>query len=447
MKKRVFLLLAVALLSVCFFAITVGASDIYTDFTRSGANGENPIFSIRGYAVNEAGGSICVEYDVDVEALESYEQATGEKLEFGVVVSRAGNLIDGKPLDADGNVVGIDTTKVHKADLSGSKNSLITLILHGLTEEQYNEGIVMALYVKGLDGIQYVTDDVASEAPTSVSYNSVLEEVENPSTGGGNTPEVEEPVNPPIEPPVAPEEPEVPVPTITEVKVGNIVYAIDGVTEPAYDRIKQQNASNADYKSGSSESTSMYMIMARLIAGGGSSLGMPAAADFMSHYLGNTGKNYTINVAGMMADDSGALSCRNTAINNALRAAEQLAVEGLSLTIGQLTEGHPMQWQLATQNWQYSLGSYFDDVDVTNLTVTEVNGVKTYTADITYIVTDFYNWDTNDYNKFKDIISPHQLHELHKAGKAREFMSYGEITYKSVTWTEGQDASAIAGLK
>ena len=105
-----------------------------------------------------------------------------------------------------------------------------------------------------------------------------------------------------------------------------------------------------------------------------------------------------------------------------------------------------MQWQLATNNWQYSLGSYFDDVDVINLTVTEVDGVKVYSADIKYIVTDFYNWDTNDYNKFKDLISPHQLHELHKAGKAREFMSYGEITYSNITWTEGQLVTEIAGL-
>ena len=105
-----------------------------------------------------------------------------------------------------------------------------------------------------------------------------------------------------------------------------------------------------------------------------------------------------------------------------------------------------MQWQLATQNWQYAIGSYFDDVDVINLTVAEVNGVKTYTADIKYIVTDFYNWDTNDYNDFKGLVSPHELHELHKAGLAREFMSYGEYTYANITWTEGQTVSEIAGL-
>jgi hypothetical protein len=173
---------------------------------------------------------------------------------------------------------------------------------------------------------------------------------------------------------------------------------------------------------------------------------MPAASALMSHYLKNTGETYNIDVAGFLADDTGALASRNKAINNALRASEALAQSGKTLTINQLAEGHPMQGSLATQNWQYAIGSYFDDVDVINLTVTEIDGVKTYSADIKYIVTDFYNWDTNDYNEFKGIVSPHDLHELHKAGIAKEFMSYGEITYSSITWTEGQTVDQIVGL-
>ena len=186
--------------------------------------------------------------------------------------------------------------------------------------------------------------------------------------------------------------------------------------------------------------------MAQLIAAGGSLIDMPMASSLMSHYLKNTGANYNLDVTKFMNEDSGALACRNTAINNALRAAEALARKGKTITIGQLTEGHPWQSQLATDNYRYALGSYFDDVDVINLTVTEVNGVKTYTADIKYIVIDYYNWDTNDYNEFAGVISPHNLHELHKAGKAREFLTYGEITYKSITWTEGQTVAEIAGL-
>lgn len=33
-----------------------------------------------------------------------------------------------------------------------------------------------------------------------------------------------------------------------------------------------------------------------------------------------------------------------------------------------------------------------------------------------------------------------------KAGIAKEFMSCGEITYSSITWTEGQTVDQIVGL-
>ena len=94
------------------------------------------------------------------------------------------------------------------------------------------------------------------------------------------------------------------------------------------------------------------------------------------------------------------------------------------------------------KNLKRRVSSYFLKEQQTNKTKLLVKQI----ADIKYIVTDFYNWDTNDYNEFKGIVSPHDLHELHKAGKAKEFMSYGEITYSSITWTEGQAVDQIVGL-
>ena len=408
MKKRVILFLTVFAMALSVFVIAAGAADIYDDYTKPGANGEKAIFTFLGYAVDEEAGSICVDYRVNLDALEEFEKASGTKLNYGVVAAYHGFVENGKPLDATtGLPTGADKDKILTRNIT-QRTAIVSIKLTGLTTEDYKTQIFLGLYILDGKGVKYITDDSCKEAPDSVDFA----EARGP----------------------------------LEVTIGNITYSTDGVTEPAADRIKQKAKSDADYKTGSSESVSLYSFMAGLIVTGGNSLGMPDAAKFMKHFRDNTGKDYQIDVASMLSGDSGALSCRNTAINNALRAAEALAREGETFTINQLTEGHPMQWQLATNNWQYSLGSYFDDVDVINLTVTEVDGVKVYSADIKYIVTDFYNWDTNDYNKFKDIISPHQLHELHKAGKAREFMSYGEITYSNITWTEGQTVSQIAGL-
>ncbi len=423
MKKKVVLFLTILAMTACLFALSVSADSIYSDFTKPGVNGENPIFTCVGYSTYEAGGSVCIGYNVDLDALEAYEEIMGTTLKYGIVVASKDNVDGGKPLDSNGLATGANKDKIMVIDL-GERTDRISVSIVGLSEESFEKHLIMSLYVHSeQDGVKYVGDETSAEGPQSITFSDALQ-------GKPATPAV---------------------PPVIEVTIGNITYSINGTTAPAADRIKQKNASDADYKSGSSLNT-LRLLYASLAAngiaglGGSSSINMPAAADFMKHYVGNTGKDYNLDVAAFLSQDSGALSSRNKAINNALRAAEQLAQRGKSVTVNQLTEGHPMQNSLATQNWQYSLGSYFDDVDIINLTVTEVNGVKTYTADIKYIVTDFYNWDTNDYNEFKGIISPHDLHELHKAGKAREFLTYGEITYSGITWTEGQDVSVIAGL-
>ena len=423
MKKKLLLFIAVLAIAACLFALAANASGVYADFTQAGANGEKPIFNCLGYAVDPIGGSLCAEYTVNLEALKAYEEKIGGKLNYGLVITNPSNVENGKPLDANGKPTGANKDKIHVISLNNdNRTSIVTVIVTGIDASAYKSEIVVNLFVQENSKVQYIADENKStETSTSTSYDKVRGPL--------------------------------------EVTVNDITYSIEGETEPAWDRIRQQNASNADYNTGSHYTedellgkkgwfgirTGGIISKANLIITGGSVIGLSNAADFMRHYLDNTGTNYNLDVNKFISSDSGAKKSRDEAINNALRASEQLARFGEALTINQLTENHPMQNTL-TDDWKYSLGSYFTDVDVINLTVTEVNGVKTYSADIKYIVTDFYNWDTNDYYEFKQIVSPHDLHELHKGGAAREFLTYGEITYKNITWTEGQTVADIAGL-
>ena len=420
MKKRIVLFLTVLALSLCALTLVASADSIYDDFTKAGKGGEEPIFKYLGYSTAEGGDSIGIGYVVDTDALGAYESKTGESLKYGMVITLKDILGGALPLDESGELA-IESDKIVVASFD-KDYSRISASFKEIPTDNFDTQIIMSLFVVDPDlGVAYIGSESAYEGPESISLNDALNE-------RGATPAV---------------------PPVTEVTIGSITYAIDAVTEEPADRVKQQNASNGDYNTGSSLSSSQLSsakTKAQMIALGGSLLGMPMASSLMSHYLSGTGSNYSFNINKFMKEDSGALACRDTAINNALRAAEQIARKGKTLNVGQTTEGHPWESQLATSNYKYALGSYFDDVDVLNLTVTEVDGVKTYSADIKYIVLDFYNWDTNNYNKFASIISPHDLHELHKAGIAREFLTYGETTYQSITWTEGQTVAEISGL-
>ena len=416
-----------------------GEAIVYEDFAKAGiktmacqnegctgndgsSESVPPIFTFYGYAIYEIGSSFSVNYAIDIEALSDYERINGTTLDFGFVGAYTGYLNGGAPLDpTSGKAVDISSTgkTIYHCPINKIAMANANLRLANIAKENYEDEFYICLYIFDGKEVKYLTADNSTLMPDPVSYA-----------------EVRGPVS---------------------TTVSGMSYSTEEETIPSEDRIKQQNNSNLVYNTGSELSNSQLqgsgwfnkgiLGKANTVITGGQLLGYSNAAKFMKHFLDNTGTTYNLDVAAFLSEDSGALKSRNEAINNALRAAELLAREGEVLTVNQLSEGHPMQNSLAEEDWQYSLGSYFDDVDIINLRVEVINGVKTYTADIKYIVTDYYNWDSNNKNAFAKIgPSPYELHELHKAGLAREFLTYGEITYSNVTWTEGQTVSDISTL-
>lgn len=226
------------------------------------------------------------------------------------------------------------------------------------------------------------------------------------------------------------------IPVITEY--GEFSSAITKTT-PSTDRLRQGSQSRNAYNAGSSYSQSKLnsvLSNATLIKNVGSLLGYTNASGFIDHFLQNTGENYTIDMSKLLTDTN-ALGNRNASLSNALRACEMLAVKGETINVFQKSE---VVHHNLTGDWRFSLGSYFSSIEIQNLSF---DGSK-YRATFIYKVTDYYNWDPSDSNSvfsgaagaLTGNISPKDLHHLHRAGMAKEFLSVGQVSY-TVEWSRG----------
>ncbi len=437
MKKKIILVLFALLTSLFILTISASASDEcahnekiytnieYTDYTQNGtaefycpscsATSEtvDPLVIFKGYSTSNDATGMCVGYTLNNKALEIIK-ATGANIEVGLVAASKALLGDNMPLNsktAEPYDLSSYNASVIKAVLDDFSFSSADMKLEGFGGANIYAQLYLGAYVFDGNSVKYVIGNSQSETPSAVTCVEAT----------GNT----------------------------EVTIANgYTFSLVKETEDAPDRIKQMNNSASKYNKGTSASSwdlTKYKLAASGIVIGGSVAGYTNAKDFLSHYLDNKGTQYTINMSSFLNDaDSNyyALNVRNNDINRALRAAEQLAIEGMSLNMNQCMEqvNHGL-----TGDWKYSVGSYFSRVNMSNLTVNDVNGVKTYSATVKYTVIDFYNWDEADGNKVFGVISPWQLAQLHRAGKAKEFLSVGEITYQ-ITWTEGQTVDQIAGL-
>lgn len=433
MKNKILLILFTILTVLFVLSISVNASSIcahenknvtaveYTDYAQNGKikfncqncniteEEINPLLKLNGYSISRDGTSLCTGYTINNDALSEITKLN-DKFEIGMVAGSKSLLSDKMPLDSK-TAEPVDLSQygaaVIKACVSNGSCSMVDLKLDGFDENNYYEQLYLSAFIFDGELVNYIQGDAQTEKLSPLCYVQ--------ATGK------------------------------TEATIDGYTYSLVKETEDSADRIKQMNNSQAKYNTGTSASSwdiIKYQGTATTIVIGGAVAGYDNAKNFLSHYLGNTGNQYTIDLNSFFKD-SNALNVRNKDINRALRAAEALAIENATVNVNQCMEqvNHDL-----TGDWKYSLGSYFSRVNMSDVTVTEQNGVKTYSASLKYTVTDFYNWDESDGNKVFGLISPWQLAQLHRAGKAREFLSVGEITYE-ITWTEGQTVNQISGIK
>lgn len=432
MKNKILVVLFAILTTLLLLTLSVSASEActhenrevtaieYGSYTQKGKikfNCNNcavnemeiaPLVKLNGYSVSNTGSNLCVGYAINGDIMVEIAKLN-DKFELGMVAASKALLGDKAPLDGKtANPVDLSQygAAVMKAPVQSDRFSFVDLRLDGFSDGSFYEQLYLCAYVFDGEKVKYINDSEESEAPSCVCFIEAT----------GNT----------------------------EVTIDKYAFSSVKETKDADDRIKQMNNSASKYKGGTTASSLdllKYQGAAALIVAGGSVAGYTNAKNFLSHYLSNKGTQYTIDLNSFF-EDSNALNVRNKDINRALRAAEALAIENIAINVNQCTE--QVNDELSG-DWKYSLGSYFSRINMSNVTVTEQDGEKTYSATLKYTVTDFYNWDEGVNEKVFGLISPWQLAQLHRAGKAREFLSVGEISYE-ITWTEGQTVDQITGL-
>ena len=104
-----------------------------------------PIFEFMGYSARTSGGSICLGYIVNKEALAFYEGVAGVSIDYGAVAIAPINEDELKPLYLDNGEVKAREYTI-SASVSGSYASF-DFVLNGFNSEHYEVDLVMCAYV------------------------------------------------------------------------------------------------------------------------------------------------------------------------------------------------------------------------------------------------------------------------------------------------------------
>ncbi len=437
MKNKILILLFTILTTLLVFTLSINASEActhdqktvtaveYADYAKAGTMRFTcpnctatemelePLFTLSGYAISETEDGICAGYTFNNQVAQEISKLNS-KLQLGVVIASKDLLGDKMPLDsktAEPMELSNGAT-VLKIALTDKQYSKIDLVVKGFNESSYFKELYMSAYVFDGTQVKYVSSSTKAES-AKISYAMLL--------------------------------------NCEDVSVNGVKFSVfQPDSTIAADRQKQTNESKKEYNNPEYlDMTQSQLNTTKNEAGiiKLSSFLYPNGAAYMTHYLNGSGENYTIDMGtgkkGFFKTNE-TKNHRNTRITEAMRAAEQLAMEGGSIDVYQKGEvvNH---FSNSTEDWRLAVGSYFTCINMLDVIVTVgADGTKTYTANVVYHVEDYYNWNKNDYNKqIKGLLpSPHDLHQLHVAGMAQEFTSMGTATY-SITWTEGQSFSDV----
>jgi hypothetical protein len=164
------------------------------------------------------------------------------------------------------------------------------------------------------------------------------------------------------------------------------------------------------------------------------------AVAHMDHYFGNTGRDLTIDLEGMLHENPNAAEVYGAEVAEAMRFVEGLPVGVHDITSGATRGGYNHKHQ--STNWFFAVGGY--SVWGTGRAVVDVRAEqRTYTLDYAFHFFDRNNWDNG-----KEVTLPYVnivitdrfMGDFHRAGLAREFDMRGTIQ-RRLLWRAGEFTS------
>jgi peptidoglycan hydrolase-like protein with peptidoglycan-binding domain len=168
------------------------------------------------------------------------------------------------------------------------------------------------------------------------------------------------------------------------------------------------------------------------------------AAKHMQHYLGNSGRDYTIDLEGMLKDVPSARTRLGEEIQQAQSFTETLAPGRYEFTSAQAEDGY--NYEEENRNWYFALGGY-QRWGKGVATVSERSGRREYALDYEYKVFDRYNWDGDkSVTLFHITVTDEFMGEFHRQGLAQEFNCFGSLK-RRVEWRHGERIHLRLGLQ
>ena len=158
----------------------------------------------------------------------------------------------------------------------------------------------------------------------------------------------------------------------------------------------------------------------------------PNGGQLLQHYLNGSGTEMGIVFKKVNNGWAYAKTQRKKWVNEALAAAEEMAVLNKTITFWSKQEDQNKVPQGEINDYVLAINSFYSHI---KCQVTKT-GNSTYQATIYYYIDDIYDWDTLEEEKV-GLISQRDLWELHHGGSAKAFKLYG-VNKLTISWSQGQ---------